>query len=81
MKSPATDGFTDPTPGAYQYGVPKWSAGAVRTSGPLVEAESYTSSNGVSPHPAASGSVVGSFDGGDWFGFGNVDSFFVSRTR
>ena len=79
MKSPATDGFTDPTPspGAYQYGVPKWSAGAVRTSGPLVEAESYTSSNGVSPHPAASGSV----DGGDWFGFGDVDSFFVSRTR
>jgi len=51
VKSPATDGFTDPTPspGAYQYGVPKWSAGAVRTSGPLVEAESYTSSNGVSP--------------------------------
>ncbi|MFC1433955.1 carbohydrate-binding protein [Streptacidiphilus sp. N1-3] len=72
--SPATDGSTDPQPslGAYQYGAPKWIAGATRI-GQQVQAESYTSSSGVSPHPAGTGTVVGSFDGGDWIGYDNVD--------
>ena len=74
VESPATDGYTDPQPslGAYQYGAPKWVAGATRT-GQRVEAESYTSSSGVSPHAAGTGTVVGSLDGGDWIGYRNVD--------
>lgn len=72
--SPATDGFTDPAPslGAYQYGAPKWVAGASRV-GQQVQAENYTSSSGVSTHAAGTGTVVGSFDGGDWVGYSNVD--------
>ncbi|SEG84579.1 Carbohydrate binding module (family 6) [Actinacidiphila yanglinensis] len=72
--SPATDGSTDPQPslGAYQYGAPKWVAGAGRV-GQKVEAESYTSGSGVSTHAAGTGTVVGSFDGGDWIGYDNVD--------
>ncbi|MFE3269606.1 carbohydrate-binding protein [Streptomyces sp. NPDC059215] len=71
---PATDGYRDPQPslGAYQYGVPKWVAGAGRV-GQRIEAESSTSSNGVSPHTAGTGTVVGSFDGGDWIGYDDVD--------
>ncbi|WP_431279567.1 carbohydrate-binding protein [Leifsonia poae] len=74
VESPATDGFTDPHPsiGAYQYGAPKWTAGSSRV-GAQVEAESYTLSNGVAPHPAGTGTVVGSFDGGDWMGYADVD--------
>jgi Carbohydrate binding module (family 6) len=72
--SPATDGYTDPQPslGAYQYGAPKWVGGATRV-GQQVQAESYTSSSGVSTHAAGTGTVVGSFDGGDWIGYDNVD--------
>ncbi|MGW1208043.1 carbohydrate-binding protein [Streptomyces sp. NPDC002499] len=71
---PATDGYRDPQPslGAYQYGAPKWVGGATRV-GKQVEGESYTSSSGVSNHAAGSGTVVGSFDGGDWIGYDNVD--------
>ncbi|WP_328686044.1 carbohydrate-binding protein [Streptomyces sp. NBC_00343] len=71
---PATDGSTDPQPslGAYQYGAPKWIGGATRV-GPRTEAESYSSSSGVSTHAAGTGTVVGSFDGGDWIGYDNVD--------
>ncbi|MCX4816400.1 carbohydrate-binding protein [Streptomyces sp. NBC_01239] len=71
---PATDGSTDPHPslGAYQYGAPKWVGGATRT-GAQTEAESYSSSSGVSTHAAGTGTVVGSFDGGDWVGYDHVD--------
>ncbi|MFF6988951.1 carbohydrate-binding protein [Streptomyces sp. NPDC010273] len=71
---PATDGSTDPHPslGAYQYGAPKWVGGATRT-GPQTEAESYSSSSGVSTHAAGTGTVVGSFDGGDWVAYDDVD--------
>jgi hypothetical protein len=74
VHSPATDGYTDPSPseGAYQYGAPKWEAGATRP-GSVVQAESYSSNNGVSPHTAGTGTVVGSFDGGDWMGYTDVD--------
>lgn len=73
VRPPATNGFLDPQPsiGAYQYGVPKWTAGAPR-SGALIQAESYSSSSGVSTHAAATGTVVGSFDGGDWIGYTGV---------
>ena len=72
--APATDGFTDTAPslGAYQYGAPKWIGGASRV-GQDVQAEDYTSSSGVSTHDAGTGTVVGSFDGGDWVGYGSVD--------
>jgi Carbohydrate binding module (family 6) len=72
--SPATDGFTDPAPslGAYQYGTARWVGGASRV-GELVQAESYTSSSGISTHAAGTGTVVGNFDGGDWIGYSNVD--------
>jgi hypothetical protein len=72
--APATNGFTDAQPslGAYQYGAPKWIAGATRV-GAQVQAESYTSSSGISTHAAGTGTVVGSFDGGDWIGYDNVD--------
>ncbi|QUQ72469.1 sugar hydrolase [Kutzneria sp. CA-103260] len=72
--SPATDGFTDahPSLGAYQYGSPKWIAGSAR-SGTKTQAESYSSSSGVSPHAAGTGTVVGSIDGGDWFGYTGVN--------
>ena len=72
--APATNGYTDPEPslGAYQYGAPKWIGGAGRV-GDVVQAESYTSSSGVSTHAAGTGTVVGSFDGGDWIGYDNVD--------
>ncbi|MFJ4633877.1 carbohydrate-binding protein [Streptomyces sp. NPDC088847] len=71
---PATDGYQDAKPslGAYQYGVPKWVGGATRV-GRQVEGESYTSSSGVSNHTAGSGTVFGSFDGGDWIGYDHVD--------
>ncbi|MFZ4895416.1 carbohydrate-binding protein [Plantibacter sp. Mn2098] len=69
-----TDGYTDANPsiGAYQYGATKWTAGATRT-GSKIQAESYSSSSGVSTHAAATGTVVGSFDGGDWIGYTGVD--------
>lgn len=72
--SPATDGFTDAQPsiGAYQYGVPKWVGGASRV-GTTLQAESYSSSSGISTHAAGTGTVVGSFDGGDWLGYSAVD--------
>jgi hypothetical protein len=74
VHSPATNGFTDthPSEGAYQYGAAKWTAGAVR-NGSVVQGESYTSSSGVSTHTAGTGTVVGSFDGGDWVGYTGVD--------
>ncbi|WP_228562729.1 carbohydrate-binding protein [Catenulispora rubra] len=72
--APATNGFTDPAPslGAYQYGAPKWVGGASRV-GEQVQAEAFTSSSGISPHAAGTGTVIGSFDGGDWVGYDNVD--------
>ncbi|HEY4459043.1 MAG TPA: carbohydrate-binding protein [Pseudonocardiaceae bacterium] len=72
--SPATDGYRDPQPseGAYQFGAPKWGAGASR-AGATVQAESYSSSSGVSTHAAGTGTVLGSFDGGDWVGYRGVD--------
>ncbi len=42
-------------------------------TGPQTEAESYSSSSGVSTHAAGTGTVVGSFDGGDWVGYDDVD--------
>ena len=74
VHSPATDGYTDaaPSEGAYQYGAPKWVGGASRP-GAIIQGESYSSSSGVSPHSAGTGTVVGSFDGGDWMGYTGVD--------
>jgi hypothetical protein len=72
--APATNGFTDPTPslGAYQYGAPKWIGGASRV-GQLVQAEDYSSTNGVTTHAAGTGTVIGNFNGGDYVGYDNVD--------
>lgn len=74
VRAPATDGYTDAAPslGAYQFGAPKWVGGhrAVRST---VQAEAYTSGSGVSTHAAGTGSVMGSFDGGDWARYNGVD--------
>ncbi|WP_326570029.1 carbohydrate-binding protein [Actinacidiphila glaucinigra] len=74
VRPPATDGYTDPAPsiGAYQYGVPTWQGGT-RMARAIVQGESYTSSSGVSTHSAGTGTVMGSFDGGDWAQYGGVD--------
>lgn len=71
--SPWTDGSTDATPtiGAYQYGAPKWVAGA-RSVGSTIQAESYASSSGVTTRSAGTGTVFGSFDGGDWVRYAGV---------
>lgn len=75
LRSPATDGYIDPAPseGAYQYGVAPWSAGAVTAAAGAIQAEDYTSSSGVARASGGTGTVVGSFDGGDWYGFSAVD--------
>lgn len=74
VRPPATDGYTDPRPsaGAYQYGATPWQAGvaAQRTT---VQAESYAEGSGVATHTAGTGSVLGSFDGGDWVRYDDVD--------
>jgi hypothetical protein len=72
--SPWTDGSTDATPtiGAYQYGATRWIAGA-RTLGDTIEAESFSGSSGVTTRSAGTGTVFGSFDGGDWVRYSNVD--------
>jgi hypothetical protein len=72
--APATNGYTDPEPslGAYQYGAPKWVAGASRI-GQQIQAEDYSSTSGVTTHAAGTGTVIGNFDGGDWVGYDNVD--------
>lgn len=49
-----------------------WIAGATRTGG-TIQAESYSSSSGVSTHAAGTGTVLGSIDGGDWVGYQGVD--------
>jgi hypothetical protein len=74
VRPPATDGYTDPAPsaGAYQYGAPVWTAG-VRTETTKVQAESYADSSGVATHSAGTGTVLGSFDGGDWARYDDVD--------
>ncbi|SEF16103.1 carbohydrate-binding protein [Streptomyces sp. Ag109_O5-10] len=74
VRPPATDGYTDPQPsaGAYQYGAPVWRAGiAAETT--TVQAESYADASGVTTHAAGTGTVLGSFDGGDWTRYDNVD--------
>ncbi|MEV6608953.1 carbohydrate-binding protein [Kutzneria sp. NPDC051319] len=74
VRPPATDGYRDrkPSAGAYQYGAPKWSAGAGgdRTT---VQAERYANNSGVSRHSAGTGVVLGGFDGGDWAQYTAVD--------
>ncbi|MEV4172391.1 carbohydrate-binding protein [Nonomuraea sp. NPDC049709] len=70
---PWTDGSTDATPtiGAYQYGATKWTAG-VRSVGATVQAESAAASSGTNTRSGGTGTVVGSFDGGDWLRYANV---------
>jgi Carbohydrate binding module (family 6) len=74
VRSPATDGYTDANPsiGAYQYGAPKWTAGAPQRA-TTIQAESFSASSGVSTHAAGTGTVLGSFDGGDWVKYSSVD--------
>ena len=74
VRAPWTDGSTDavPTIGAYQYGAVKWVGGA-RLAATTVQAESYSGSSGVSTHAAGTGSVLGSFDGGDWVKYTSVN--------
>lgn len=74
VRPPATNGYRDANPdaGAYQYGVPKWTAGAPVT-GTTVQAERYSDSNGVARHRAGTGVVLGNFDGGDWVKYDSVD--------
>ncbi|WP_329536970.1 carbohydrate-binding protein (plasmid) [Streptomyces sp. NBC_01450] len=74
VRPPATDGYTDPAPsaGAYQYGATTWKAG-VATKRTKVQAESYADSSGVATHSAGTGTVLGSFDGGDWARYDDVD--------
>lgn len=73
-RPPHTDGSTDATPtvGAYQYGAPTWKSGAT-LRGTTVEAEAYSATSGTSIRPGATGTVVGSFDGGDWVAYTGVD--------
>ncbi|WP_223628984.1 carbohydrate-binding protein [Microbacterium sp. EST19A] len=73
-RPPYSDGSVDaaPTAGAYQYGAPTWRSGATLT-GSNIEAESFSASSGTSTRPGASGTVVGSFDGGDWVSYAGVD--------
>ncbi|MGW3346013.1 carbohydrate-binding protein [Nonomuraea rubra] len=70
---PWTDGSTDATPtiGAYQYGAAKWTGG-VRSTGAAIQAESAAASSGTNTRPGGTGTVVGSFDGGDWLRYANV---------
>ncbi|MFF4902629.1 carbohydrate-binding protein [Streptomyces sp. NPDC001068] len=74
VKPPATDGYKGRRPdvGAYPYGVPKWTGGS-SLHATTVQAERYADSSGVSRHAAGSGSVLGSFDGGDWVKYTGVD--------
>ncbi|MDX3853049.1 carbohydrate-binding protein [Streptomyces sp. AK02-01A] len=74
VRPPATDGYTDaaPSAGAYQYRAPLWKAG-VATETTKVQAESYAEGAGVSTHAAGTGTVLGSFDGGDWTRYDDVD--------
>ncbi|MFH9089154.1 carbohydrate-binding protein [Streptomyces sp. NPDC017673] len=74
VRPPATDGYTDPQPsaGAYQYGATAWKAG-VAAETTKVEAESYAEGSGVATHSAGTGTVLGSFDGGDWVRYEDVD--------
>lgn len=71
---PATDGYRDrkPTAGAYQYGVQPWTGGSSPAQ-TVVQAERYSDNSGVSRHYAGTGSVLGSFDGGDWAAYTGVD--------
>jgi hypothetical protein len=71
---PATDGYRDRTPsaGAYQFGVQPWVGGA-HLSETVVQAERYSSNNGVARHYAGTGTVLGNFDGGDWAGYTGVN--------
>ncbi|MCO8277769.1 carbohydrate-binding protein [Actinoplanes sp. TRM 88003] len=80
VRKPATDGYRDrqPTAGAYQYGAPKWSAGAPLAA-TKVQAERYAADSGVARHAAGTGQVLGSFDGGDWARYDAVD-FGAGRT-
>jgi hypothetical protein len=73
-RPPYTDGSTDavPTVGAYQYGALRWQAGAT-LRGATVEAESFAASAGVSTRAGGTGTVFGSFDGGDWVSYEDVD--------
>jgi hypothetical protein len=74
VRPPATDGYRDrkPSAGAYQYGAPKWSAGAPGDRS-TVQAERYADSSGVARHAAGTGVVLGNFDGGDWAKYTAVD--------
>lgn len=73
-RPPHSDGSTDATPtvGAYQYGAPTWHSGATLVGG-TVDAESYTATSGTSTRAGATGTVVGSFDGGDWVSYSGID--------
>jgi hypothetical protein len=73
-RPPHTDGSSDATPtvGAHQFGAPTWRSGAT-LQGSTIEAESYAASAGTSTRSAASGTVVGSFDGGDGVSYSDVD--------
>jgi hypothetical protein len=73
-RPPYSDGSTDaaPTVGAFQYGAPTWGSGATLVGG-TVEAESYVGTSGTSTRSGATGTVVGSFDGGDWVSYSAVD--------
>ncbi|GAA2885808.1 hypothetical protein GCM10020220_090050 [Nonomuraea rubra] len=70
---PWTDGSTDATPtiGAYQYGAAKWTGG-VRSTAAAIQAESAAASSGTNTRSGGTGTVVGSFDGGDWLRYANV---------
>ncbi|MGS2642968.1 carbohydrate-binding protein [Streptosporangium sp. LJ11] len=70
---PWTDNSTDATPtiGAYQYGATKWVGGA-RSVGAAIQAESAVSGSGTNTRSGGTGTVVGSFDGGDRLRYANV---------
>lgn len=80
VRRPATDGHRDrvPTAGAYQYGAPAWRAGAA-VAATTVQAERYADAQGVSRRDGGTGSVLGSFDGGDWARYDRV-GFGTGRT-
>jgi hypothetical protein len=74
VRPPATDGYTGaaPSEGAFQFGATPWTAGAVAES-TTVQAETFQGNQGVSTSAGGSGTVLGSFDGGDWAKYATVD--------
>lgn len=76
VEAPATDGYTDANPsiGAYQYGAPRWVAGAsisnLYPSTPI-QAENYTAGHGTKITSGGSGHVT-NLGYGDWLEYQNV---------